>query len=155
MLQSTVRAEGEVPIILRTTTVWGSRLNHVSRLCLATDVQNHLDSMAPQTSWRLMTSDSFNKPRYEQSSCSRYIRRSSCCIGGGCEFSLYPLVVAAWQETRPPATWAQDAGVTPRSRPDVHFSSRALKRGDVSDNNLLYPHSLYWWLWRLLPMPVV
>lgn len=48
---------------------------------------------------RLMICDSFNEPGYEQSSCSHYISRNSCCFSGGFDFLLYPLlrsVAASW-----------------------------------------------------------
>lgn len=81
--------------------VWGARLNDVSCFCLAGDVQKQLDSTAPRTGPRLMICDSFNEPGYEQSSCSHYISRNSCCFSRGFDFSLYPLLIEVWQYLGP------------------------------------------------------
>lgn len=62
------------------TEVRGTCLNSTSCVCLATDVQRKPDSVAPKTGQRLMICDSFNEPGYEQSSCSPYISRNSCCF---------------------------------------------------------------------------
>lgn len=66
--------------------VWGTCLNDMSCFRPATDVQRKPDSVAPRTKRRLMTCDSFNEPGYEQSSCSRYISRNSCCPSRGFDF---------------------------------------------------------------------
>lgn len=82
----------------RISKVWSAHLNNVSCFCLATDVRRQLDSVAPQTGPRLMICDSFNYPGYEQSSCSHYISRNSCCFSRGFDFLLYPCLIEAWQE---------------------------------------------------------
>lgn len=51
---------------------------------------------------RLTICDSFNEPGYEQSSCSHYISRNSCCSAEAFDFLLYPLLTEAWRECRPP-----------------------------------------------------
>lgn len=79
------------------TEVWGTCLNSTSCVCLATDVQRKPDSVAPKTGQRWMICDSFNEPGYEQSSCSPYISRNSCCFSRVFDFILFFIL---WLEGR-------------------------------------------------------
>lgn len=76
-------ASGEVNLLQAFSVkseVLGTCLNRASCVRLATALQRKPDSVAPKTGQRLMICDSFNEPGYEQSSCSPYISRNSCCF---------------------------------------------------------------------------
>ena len=124
-------------LICKIVKVWGAHLTDVSCFCLATDVQKQLDSVAPQTDLRLMNCDSFNKPGYEQSSCSHYISRNSCCFSRGFDFLLYSLLIEGEGNLPSHTNWLNDiveAADFAQSEPVAAARGRNFNRAGCSDS---------------------